>query len=455
VLLGYDTVRPIIQTNEVESAATADRSDIAASGGAYRLYVLWLLFFVYVIHHLDRNILLLLQEPIGKEFALSDSQLGMLTGIVYALPFALAGIPFGALADRVTRTRMVAILVVIWSGFTAITGLARSFTGLIIARAAIGAAEAGAPPCILSILSDTFPAKSRASVLSIIFMGPFIGLLAGSSLGGAAAAAFGWRGALFIAAVPGMLLALLILLTVREPARGTFDSDASRKIAAPPIGEVLRFAARHIRVRDTILAMGLASVVSIGVASWIPVLLIRVYGLPLAKAGFITALIAGLPGALGSLSAGWIASRIARGRDDQLLRLCGTALGLAAPLGCCGAWVASLPLAIAGFTLWGFANTMFIGPGHSLYLNAAAPRMRGTLSAVVVIACNLVGAGLGPLLVGSISDLLRTTGDSRPLAHAMGLIALAGLVSALLFLRARAAAVRNPSSLGEPESPAP
>jgi len=369
----------------------------APSGKAYRLYVLWLLFFVYVIHHLDRNILLLLQEPIGKEFGLSDSKLGMLTGVVYALPFALAGIPFGALADRVARTRLVVILVVIWSGFTAITGLARSFTGLVVARAAIGAAEAGAPPSIMSILSDTFPAKSRASVLSIVFMGPFIGLLGGSILGGAAAAAFGWRGAMFIAAVPGLLAALLILLTVREPTRGIFDSDASRKMPAPPIGEVVNFAVSHVRVRDTILAMVLASIVSIGVASWIPVLLIRVYALPLAKAGLFTALIAGLPGALGSLCAGWIAARFG-GRDDQLLRLCGTAVGMAAPLGFFGAWVGSLPLAIVGFTLWGFANTMFIGPGHSLYLNAAAPRMRGTLSAVVVILCNLVGAGLGPLL---------------------------------------------------------
>lgn len=431
-----------VQSSAAGLPESGNSSDAATPGSGYRIYVLWLLFFVYVIHHLDRNILLLLQEPIGKEFGLSDGKLGMLTGLVYALPFALAGIPFGALADRVTRTRMVAVLVVIWSGFTAITGLARGFTGLVVARAAIGAAEAGAPPNIMSILSDTFPATSRASVLSILFMGPFIGLLAGSILGGAAAAAFGWRGAMFMAAVPGLLLAVLILLTVREPVRGTFDSVTTRKLPAPPVGEVVRFAAGHVRVRDTILAMVTASIVSIGVASWIPVLLIRVYGLPLAKAGLFTALIAGLPGALGSLSAGWIASRFG-GRDDQLLRLCGAAVGVAAPLGFFGAWVGSLPLAILGFALWGFANTMFVGPGHSLYLNAAAPRMRGTLSAVVVILCNLIGAGLGPLLVGTISDLLHAARDARPLAHAVGLLALAGLVSSVLFLRAGAAAVRS------------
>jgi predicted MFS family arabinose efflux permease len=424
---------------EIATPLAAVSSADGKTGRAYRLYVLCLLFLVYVIHHLDRNILLLLQEPIGREFGLSDSKLGMLTGIVYALPFALAGVPLGALADRVTRTRMVALLVIIWSGFTAISGLARSFMGLVVARAAIGAAEAGAPPGILSLLSDTFPATSRPAAMSFLFMGPFVGLLLGTSLGGAAAAAFGWRGALFIAAVPGTVLALLMLLTLREPARGGQDPQAAQKLAAAPVRDVMRFAAGHVRVRDTILAMVMASIVSIGVSSWIPVLLVRIYGLPLATAGFITALVAGLPGALGSLCAGWIASRFAAGRDDQLLKLCGIAVGVAAPLGFLAAWSGSLPLAIAGFTLWGFANTMFIGPGHSLYLNAAAPRMRGTLAALVVIACNLVGAGLGPQLVGSASDLLRTAGDAHSLAHAIGLLALAGLVASALFLHARRA----------------
>jgi predicted MFS family arabinose efflux permease len=415
------------------------------AGKPYRLYVIGLLFLVYVIHHLDRNILLLLQEPIRKEFTLSDSQLGMLTGIVYALPFALAGIPLGALADRVTRTRLVAILVVIWSAFTALSGLARSFSGLIVARAAIGASESGAPPGIMSILSDTFPAKSRPSVMSVLFMGPFIGLLAGSALGGAAAQKFGWRGALFIAAVPGMLVAALILLTLHEPARGNFDSATDRTVPAAPVWDVARFSMRHVRVRDTILAMVMASVVSIGVASWIPVLLVRVYGLPLATAGFLTALVAGLPGALGSITAGLIATRFG-GRDDQLLRLCGTAVGLAAPVGFLAAWTESLPLAIIGFGIWGFLNTMFVGPGHSLYLNAAPPRMRGTLSATVVIACNLVGAGLGPQLIGTASDLLHRAGSARPLARAIALVALAGLASSFLFLRARRVALSAESA---------
>lgn len=398
--------------------------------------MLFLVLMVYIIHHIDRNILLLLLEPIRKEFALSDSNLGLLSGIAYALPYAVAGVPLGWLADRVVRTRLIAILVIIWSGFTAAAGLARSFAWLLVTRAAIGAAESGAPSSIVSIISDTYPPKSRAGAMSIWFMGPFIGLLLGSMLGGLAAKAFGWRGALFIAAIPGITVALLILLTLREPQRGTLDPEISRTKPAVPVSEVIAFVFRHVPVRDTILGIVTASVVSIGVGSWIPVVLMRVHGLPVARAGLITALAAGLPGALGSIAAGWISTKYARDNNRRLLRFCALAVGVAAPLGALGAWSNSLPLAVLGFTLWAFANTMYIGPGHSLYVGSVAPRLRGTLSALVIVTCNLIGAGLGPQLVGSVSDLLRSGGDLSPLSHALALLAIAGLAPAWLFWRA-------------------
>jgi predicted MFS family arabinose efflux permease len=415
------------------------------SSNTYRLYMAGLLFLVYVVHHLDRNVLLLLQEPIRKEFGLSDSQLGMLTGIGYALPFAIAGIPLGALADRVNRTRLVAVLLVIWSGFTALSGLAGSLLGLIAARAAIGAAESGAPPAIMSTFADAFPRKSLPSAMSFFFMGPFVGLLIGLTLGGVAAARFGWRGAFFIASVPGLLIAVLIFATLREPERGASGVLEAKDAAGAR--EVIRFAAGDVGVRNTILAMVAASVVAIGVASWISVLLVRVYGLPLAKAGMITGLVAGIPGALGSIAAGWICTRFG-GRNDQLMRLCGTAVGIAAPIGFVAAWLDSLPLTIFGFALWGFVNTMFIGPGHSSYLTAAAPRVRATLSATVVVACNLVGAGLGPQLIGWTSDLLHRMADPRALPHAIAALALSGLLPSFLFLRARSAALRTQRTSG-------
>jgi predicted MFS family arabinose efflux permease len=407
-----------------------------AASTARRNYTLGVVLLVFVVHHVDRNILLLLMEPIRKEFGLNDSSLGLLSGIAYALPFALAGVPLGALADRVVRTRMVAILVILWSLCTAAAGLARNFAWLLVTRAAIGAAESGAPPALVSLLSDTYPPKSRAGAMSILFMGPFVGLLAGSVFGGMAAKAFGWRGALLIAAVPGFLVALLILLTVREPERGSLDPEAGRSDPAVPVREVVAFMWRHVPVRNTVLGMVSASIVSIGFGSWIPATLMRVHGLPVAQAGLMTALAAGLPGALGSIAAGWIATRFAGGDNCRLLKLCALAVGIAAPLGALGAWSNSLPLALLGFTLWAFTNTMYIGPGHSSYVGSVAPRLRGTLSALVIVTCNLIGASLGPQFVGSMSDLLRSFGDVNPLPHALALLAFAGFIPAWLFLRA-------------------
>jgi MFS family permease len=407
-----------------------------------RYYVLGVLLLVFVLHHVDRNILLVLLEPIRREFGLSDTQLGALSGIAYALPFALAGIPLGTLADRVTRTRLLSLFVLVWSAFTALAGFSQGFLMLLATRAAVGTAEAGAPPTMLSLISDTFPAHSRPTALSILFSGPLIGLLLGSLLGGAAAAAFGWRGALWLVAAPGILLALLVVLTVREPPRGSFEAAtegpgcAEGTRSAASLRTVLQFALGHAGIRAAALGMVLASVVSIGIASWIPAFLMRTHGLPVQKAGAATALSIGLAGGLGTLSTAWIAARYAQGRPEKLLRLCGVALAVSVPMGVMGAASAFTTGSVAYLALWSFAGTMFIGPGHSLYLGWAPPRMRGTLAAIVIVTSNLVGAGIGPQLVGAISDVLRRSGDTQALPHALVCLAIFGLVPSMLFLRA-------------------
>jgi MFS family permease len=199
---------------------------------------------------------------------------------------------------------------------------------------------------------------------------------------------------------------------------------------------VLQFAVGHAAIRAVTLGMFGASVVSIGVASWIPSLLMRVHQLPVQRAGAATALAVGLCGGLGALTTAWIASRYAHGRPDRLLRLCGTGLALSVPAGLAGALASSAQWALAGLSLWAFASTMFIGPGHSLYLGWAPARMRGTLAAIIIVGCNLLGAGLGPQVVGTVSDLLRAGGDGHALPHGIACLALLGTLPSLLFLRA-------------------
>jgi predicted MFS family arabinose efflux permease len=400
----------------------------------YRHYVLVVLLLVFVVHHLDRNIFLLLLEPIGTEFRLSDSELALLAGAAYAVPFAIAGIPLGALVDRVSRIRLLALLIAIWSSCTALAGFARNYAALMVARAAIGAAESGGPPAIMSVITDTYPARSRPAALSILFMGPTLGLLAGSVLGGIAGAAFGWRGALFIAGVPGLVLTVLLLTTLREPVRGALDV-ARRDEPPGSMRDVLRAALGEPRVRYAILGMVATSVVAIGISSWIPVMLMRVHDLPIARAGVTMAWAAGVPGGLGSLAAAWIATRYGAGRDDRLLRLCGVATAVAVPAGLAGAMAGSVSYAIVGFAVWTFASAMSIGPGHSLYLGSVAPAMRGRLSATVVVTCNLLGTTVGPQIIGTTSDLLRAAGDPHALPHAVALLALGGMLASWLFLR--------------------
>ena len=411
-----------------------------------RHYLLAVLLVVLILHHVDRNVLLVLLEPIRREFGLSDMQLGALSGIAYALPFALAGIPLGALADRLNRSRLLSTLLAVWSVFTAFAGWSRSYAALLVARAAVGAAESGAPPTMLSLIADAYSTRSRPAALSLLFAGPLIGLLLGSLIGGAAAAAFGWRGALWTVAAPGIAMAAVVWRTLPEPTRGRFDgpdalgghdtrdgAQAPRHASVPTV-QVLQFVLRHAAIRAVALGMSAASIVSIGIASWIPALLMRDHRLPVQTAGADTALAVGLSGGLGALVTAWIAARYGQGRPDRLLRMCAVGLLLSIPAGVAGALATSVPGTVTNLALWALASTLYIGPGHSLYLGWVPSRMRGSLGAIIIVGCNLLGTGIGPQLTGLASDLLRRSGDARSLAHALALLALLGAVPGLIFL---------------------
>ena len=400
-----------------------------------RRYVLGILFAVYFVHMMDRSVLLVLLEEIRVEFALTDSRIALLSGIGYALPFALAGLPLGVLADRVNRKRLLCVLVLIWSAFTALAGTARNFVLLLATRAGVGASESGAPPTILSMVADVFPVAARAGAVSVIYVAPLLGVMAGSMLGGAAAAVFGWRGALMIAAVPGVLLALVIALTVQEPPRGAFESAAvpNRRL---PLLEAVAMLVRPGRFRSSFVAIVAASVVSIGIMSWYAVVLIRVHGFAVKEAGLVSALAGGLPGGLGSIAGGWISNRWLAGRPQALLRL--SALGIAAsiPCGLLGLYAIPAGLAVAGLGLWSFFNSIYMGPSYGVCLGTVPPSLRSTLMAAVVVSCNLVGAGAGPQIAGALSDALRARGDLLALPHALSVVVVLGVLPVVLFWRA-------------------
>ncbi|MCA8904885.1 MAG: MFS transporter, partial [Hyphomonas sp.] len=221
-----------------DTQANALAATVAKPAG--RTYVLLLLTLVYTFNHIDRQILVILLEPIKADLKLDDAQLGWLTGLVFAVFYATLGVPIAMWADRGNRRNIIVLALVIWSGMTALSGLAHQYWQLLLARMGVGVGEAGGTPPATSIISDLYAPKERATALGVYTTGIGLGILAGFILGGFVYEAFGWRAAFFVAGIPGLLLAMLVRFTLKEPARGAVETRTDVG-EAPPIPETLRF----------------------------------------------------------------------------------------------------------------------------------------------------------------------------------------------------------------------
>src|SRR5579863_4464482 len=218
--------------------STAHATDFKVSEG-YRKYVLWLLFTVYVFNFVDRSILTILMQPIKVEFKFSDTDMGLLGGLAFALLYCTLGIPIARWADKANRVLIISASLLVWSVSTVFTGFARNFTQLLLGRVAVGIGEAGCSPPAYSLLSDYFEPKRRSTALAIYSMGISGGVFLGLLLGGQVAKVCGWRAAFYVCGLPGILLAVIVRLTLREPPRGYSDPLPLAAAQPPPVGEVL------------------------------------------------------------------------------------------------------------------------------------------------------------------------------------------------------------------------
>jgi predicted MFS family arabinose efflux permease len=404
-----------------------------------RWLVLGLIWLVFVVHGIDRSVLLVLLEPIRKGFGLNDSQIGLLIGLGYAAPFALAGIPLGGMVDRVPKRKyFLAGLLVLWSGLTMLGGLAPSYAVLLLTRACVGASESGAPPTMMSILSDTFDVKTRPLALSIYYTAPFLGLMVGAIFAGHLSQHYGWRVAVLAIGAPGLAMALVTGLFLREPARGRFEpvSTAPEKggaVPAAPVVQAVLYAVRDPQLRRQIMALVLGGFVLSAISSWVPVLMERVLGFSPARAGGLMALVFGLPAIAGTLAGGAILSRLGKGEPQRLLRLCGIILLISVPLAVLAPLCGSARLTLVLLFFWALFSCAYFGPAWSVLITVMPPSMRGTIMGLGVVLSNLVGPGLGPQSIGLVSDVLLRLNDVAHLQHAMAGIALFALIPALLF----------------------
>jgi predicted MFS family arabinose efflux permease len=414
-------------------AATASSSG-AARGGWYALTIMLL---IYSCNFLDRAVLSLVAEPVRREFALSDSQLGVLNGFAFGLMFAIVGIPMGLLVDRVNRCRLLACMVFLWSSATAGCALARNYLGLLIGRMAVGAAESGGAPTSFSLISDYFPPRLRSSAVGVYYLGGAIGGLMCYLVGSQVAAHYGWRAALLASSIPGVMLAALGLFSLREPVRGGTEPGPRAPAGEQVVGflPALRMIATNRALMYLFGAAPLVSAAAAAAGAWLPPFFMRSHAMSIGNASLILGIAGGGFGALGSTVGGAIADRVARSDATRRTGFGACVLLLAMP--CLLAATLSVALAPAiAFTLASFA-LIFVGlpVAFGSMLTLASPRIRGVTSATMQGMCNLLGYGLGPLAVGIVSDKI---GGPSSLRYALAIVSsTCCLGAALCFLLAR------------------
>jgi MFS family permease len=393
---------------------------------AYRRYVVWLLFVVYVLNFVDRQILTILIQPIKQEFGFSDTQLGLLGGLAFALLYSTLGIPIARRADRGDRVTIITLSLLVWSAFTTLTGLARNFTHLLLARLAVGVGEAGCSPPAYSLIADYFPPERRSTAVSIYSMGIYAGVFVGLVVGGEVAQAYGWRSAFFVVGIPGILMALVVKLTLREPPRG-FSEPSAAQTKTAPFGEVVSGLWRSRSFRHLSLAAALHAFVGYGVTGFYPTFMIRSHGMSVAEVGRWMALVTALGGVTGTYLGGfWAERRVQRSGDErhQLWVPCLSTL-VSVPIALLIYVVSSKYAALALMFPAGVLGAMYLGPTFAITLRLAHARERALAGAILLLIMNLIGLGLGPLLTGVLSDVFRAyfsqRGDALDRATADGL----------------------------------
>ena len=406
--------------------------------GRYPWYVLGILTLAQTCHGIDRAIIGLVLAPVGREFALSDGQLGILAGFAYGIFFALAALPFGVAVDSWNRRNLMAAALTLWSGATALCGLATGFWTLVIGRAAVGTAEAGGSPTGMSLLSDYFGQDRRATAIGIWYLSSGIGLAIAFIVGGAIVQSVGWRWAFVAAGVPGLLLAPILLLTVREPRRGALDGPAPAQ-QDDRVGLMQRIGLLAARpgLLYCIGAIVLIAAGIYGMSTWLTTFLIRVHDMPIARAGILIAIAYGGLGSLGGFLAGWVIDAINRRRggfDPARTALFGAVIPLLTAITGIGTMlVHDLQPMLILMMACGFLSASYNGPIYAVIVTIAGPRLRGLAVSMVQLGANLIGVGAGTYLIGAVSDYV---GGNEGVAWGIGTAMLFTFAGGLMLLMA-------------------
>jgi MFS family permease len=400
-----------------------------------RYYVLALLTAVYALNFVDRTIFNVLIEPIKKEFALSDTMMGLLAGFGFVLFYSLIGIPIARAADHFNRRNIIAIAFAFWSTMTAFCGLAQSVVTLTLARIGVGLGESAGTPASQSLVADLFSKDERPRALGIYAIGTYLGVFLGYFVGGWVNQHYGWRTAFLTAGLPGLALAAVLWLTVREPLRGAMDAGVTRPIPES-FGPTLAFLLSQKTYVIVLIGFCLTSYTNYATSVWIPPFLARVHHLTSAEIGTYAGTFKGLFGMAGTLTGGMVVSWL--GRRDDRWKLWAPALmsALAGPVFAVCMLTHDFAIMIATLGLTSFLVGFHLGPIFAIAQTVARPTMRALASALVLLTATCFGQGVGPLVVGMIADALKSGYGVDAIRYGLLTAGLTSTLGALLFVAA-------------------
>lgn len=400
-----------------------------------RWYVLIIMMLVYTISIADRYVLSTVIGPISQELKLSDSGAASL-GIPLALFYVAMGIPLSWLCDRSNRRNLLAASVAVWSLMTAITGFTRGYVDLLLARIGVGIGEAGGTPACNSIIADYFPADRRSMAMTIFALGAPIGAWLGSDIAGYFSTLYGWRAAFLVLGIPGIILALIIMWTIKEPTRGRLDAVTEDKI--PTVRETLKFIWSQKAAVHAITGSGLSAFWGWGLMWFTPLFLQRTYGLNEGEAGSLLGLIYLVGGIGASLLTAYVVARPAYTDPRKIARLLAVVTALATVPSFLAYYTQELWIAKLMWWLFIPAIYFYIGPAFALCQNLAAPKMRAMAVAIALVIANVLNLIIAPAIVGGLSDMFDSTGggNAESLRLAQLILAPTGLWAAWHYWRA-------------------
>lgn len=424
-------------------------------------YALFLLSLIYVFSYIDRLIISVLVEPIKAEFGVSDTMIGLLTGVAFALFYTAFGLPLGRLSDRIGRKPVIAVACIAWSILTMLSGIVTSFLLLVILRIGVAIGEAGASAPSVAMISELYPARSRSRALAVFGLGPALGAIFGIGMGGLLVDSYGWRATLIIVGAPGIAIGLLLAFTAKGPKPTTTSSALA---AEESLGETVKVLFRTPGFWQIIATGSTAAITGYAIQMWTPSFLIRSHSLSIQEAGMLMGIGGGLMAVIGTLFCGYVADKLsARDPGWQL----GTALlgtGLSVPLALMFyMWPAgtafmlgdvAVPVGFLFYIGFAFFGVWWTVPCYGAMAQMLPANKLAQGTAFFFMGVTLLGAGLGPLIAGAISDVLTASMGFEGLRYALVCAAALLLVPCMFLMGAipkyRGMIIDGQSSKSEP-----